>query len=165
MIKRKMMAIDPSLTSTGVAIFSTAVADGVPELLSVHSIETKYAEDSSRAWKLYFIAQQLEELKEKYHPEIIVYESGFSRFIKATQALYQVQGIMLVVFRDIPMISYAPSSVKKSVAGKGNVKKEVVRDIIARRYPLIEFRNMDETDAIAVGLHHLEVDSVEGYLR
>ncbi|MCK5342480.1 MAG: hypothetical protein KAR20_03700, partial [Candidatus Heimdallarchaeota archaeon] len=68
------IALDPSLTCTGIAIFDTAMkfADGTPRLIGVSSIETKDAKDKSRSEKLYYIAQELKKLKEEYTPSLVV---------------------------------------------------------------------------------------------
>lgn len=115
----------------------------------------------SRARKLSIIAKRFRELKDEYKPDVMVYESGFSRFVKSTQALYQVQGVMLLIFNEIETLSYAPSSVKKTICGKGNVKKDFVREAVEEIYPKEEFANNDETDAVAVGIHYLSQKEAE----
>jgi len=157
------IALDCSLTCTGVAVFRGKIVDADVrddysnmELFKVMSIETKNAEDSSRSGKLVYIAKQFDDFKKEYNPIGIAYEGSFSRYIKSTAALYQVQGIMLLAFFGIPMFEYAPSSVKKTIAGKGNSKKDIVQNKIMEIYPKMEFNNLDETDAVAVGIHHIE---------
>jgi len=161
-MSRILMAIDPSLSCTGVAIFDTSDSDvWPPKLISTYTIETKTPKNMSRARKLSIIAKRFRELKDEYKPDVMVYESGFSRFVKSTQALYQVQGVMLLIFNEIETLSYAPSSVKKTICGKGNVKKDFVREAVEEIYPKEEFANNDETDAVAVGIHYLSQKEAE----
>lgn len=163
-MKKVLMAIDPSLSCTGVAVFNLednfepCLSENgicIPELESTYSIDTKGLQDSSRANRLSFIFESMTELREKYSPKVVVYESGFSRFVKSTQAIYQVQGVMLLAFSNIKLFFYPPSSIKKTICGKGNVKKELVRDEIMKIYPEKSFANMDETDAVAIGIYHI----------
>ena len=107
-------------------------------------------------WNIYC---NLSELFKKY-PEInkVVREQGFSRFNKATQALFRVVGIadMIVEYELHDVITeYSVSTVKKEIAGNGKADKSEVADALSQ-YLIeeIEFAVDDESDAVAIGVTH-----------
>ena len=150
-----IIALDLSLSCVGVAVFEDT-GNGEVFPLSVESISTKGIK-GGHPEKLVFIANRLSRLREKYDPSIIAYERGFSRFNNSTQAIFMVVGIMKYTYCGIEQVSYPPSTIKKSIAGKGNVKKDVLRDAVLEMYPEVIFANTDESDAFAVGLHHIKI--------
>ena len=137
--------LDLSLTSTGGAIFNFK---GKPE--HIFSIQT----DSKMEYgcRLKTIVDHLLIVKKEFPTSTIVLENGFFRFVLSTEALYRVQGAVMYAFSDCNQIFYPPSTVKKTVAGKGTSKKEEVQRSVLDRYPDLVFANNDESDAVAVGL-------------
>lgn len=141
-----IFAFDLSMSCVGISVFSN---DGKPELVT--SIDTKSEKEYSG--KLKFIADKVLELKEKYKPERIVIESGFSRFNTSTQAVFRVHGLINYLFWDVKeQILYAPTTIKKVVGGRGNMKKDEIQKVILDKYPDIVFANEDESDSFSVGL-------------
>jgi crossover junction endodeoxyribonuclease RuvC len=145
--EKYIWAFDLSLSCSGVTIFSEDA-----KVEKIFSVETK-TEKTHQA-KLKLIANRLLELKEKYEPKEIVIEQGFSRFNASTQAIFKVVGLCQYLFCEIPQYFYQPTLVKKTVGGKGNLKKEEVQEAVLKRYPEFIFRNMDESDSLALGITH-----------
>jgi Holliday junction resolvasome RuvABC endonuclease subunit len=48
------------------------------------------------------------------------------------------------------------------VGGKGNLKKEQLRDIIYKKYDTIQFHNLDESDAFAIGMTYFLENKILG---
>lgn len=145
-IKMSIFAFDLSMSCVGLTVFSN---DGMPELVT--SIDTKSEKEYSG--KLKFIADKVLELKEKYKPEKIVIESGFSRFNTSTQVVFRVHGLINYLFWDVKeQILYAPTTIKKIVGGRGNIKKEELQEVVLNKYPDVKFNNNDESDSFAIGL-------------
>jgi Holliday junction resolvasome RuvABC endonuclease subunit len=143
-MNRHLCALDLSLNSTGVCIF-TMEGDCIEKLtIDTHKIENTQL-------KLREIGNIFENLIEKYDFEIIVMEKGFSRFNKSTQQLYRVHGIANYIFSEFKQIYYPSGTIKKLITGKGNASKELVHDCLIKGYPNIKFENYDESDAFAVG--------------
>lgn len=140
-----IIAIDISLSSSGVAIFSQ---DGkIKKLLTVET-DSK----SGTQIRLKKIADEMNKIKKEFNPKIVVLEQGFSRFNVSTQQLFRCHGLINYIFWDIEQVYYHSTTIRKVVYGKGNIKKEVLRDFILEKHKDIEFRNLDESDAVGVGL-------------
>ena len=108
--------------------------------------------------KLKIIADKMLELRKKYSPNKIIFEKGFCRFAASTEAIFKVVGVVSYLFNDIEQIFYAPTTVKKTVGGKGNLKKDELREAIRKLYPSVEFNNLDESDSFAVGITYFMID-------
>jgi len=139
-----IFAFDLSLSCVGTTVFSN---DARPKLVT--SVETKSEKEHQK--KLKIIADYMLHLREIYDPDLIIIEGGFSRFNASTQAIYKCHGICQYLYHDIPQIFYPPSTVKKVVGFRGNMKKDDLRKIIQDRCN-IHFCNNDESDSYAVGL-------------
>ena len=138
-------ALDLSLKCTGVAMFTN---DG--KCVFITSIET-HPEKSTQE-RLFEIGEQLLSLREKYSPMKIIIEQGFTRYNLSTQQLFRVHGLANYLLHDVEQIYYPSMTIKKIVVGKGNVEKEEARQIVLTKYPEMEFKNLDESDAFIIGL-------------
>ena len=60
--------------------------------------------------------------------------------------------------REIPIVEYAPKSVKQSVTGNGNASKEQVAKMLMTLFTIKELpKLLDATDALAVAVcHHFQ---------
>ena len=139
-----ILAIDPSLSNTGLCLFDTI---GNP--IKTMSIPT--TSKQSHGERLKIIADVLLGLRQQYPITLIVLESGFSRHAVSTQVLYRVRGVIDYLFYDIPEICYAPSSIKKIICGNGRADKIEVQEKIKKMFPKMEFENNDMSDACAIG--------------
>jgi Holliday junction resolvasome RuvABC endonuclease subunit len=137
-------ALDLSLSCVGISIF-----DNDAKSVLITSVDTKSEKEHQR--KLKIIADYLLLLKEKYEPEKLIIEGGFSRFNASTQAIYKVFGLCQYLFNEIPQIYYQPSTIKKVVGGKGNMTKDDLKMILEKKYN-VSFLNTDESDSYAIGL-------------
>ena len=140
-----VIALDLSLSSTGVAIFRE---DGT--CVKTETIETSTHDETPIRLKR--IASKIKSIKKKYQASTIIIEQGFSRFNISTQQLFRVHGLINYLFCDTEQKYYHSTSVRKVVLGKGNAKKEEVRNFILEKYNQISFNSMDESDAFAAGL-------------
>ena len=158
-----IIALDLSMSNTGVAIF-----DDKGQCKELFSIDTH--KDKTHPLKLRNIEKAMRKIKKKYKPELILIEEAFTRFNKSTQALYKVRGIAELIFYNIEQICYASTTVRKTVCGKGNIKKEELRNFILENYKNIEFGDLDQSDAFGLALcyfkkevnHNVEKDLQEG---
>jgi crossover junction endodeoxyribonuclease RuvC len=137
--------LDLSLSNSGIAIFSNDA-----HLVALLSIDTHSEKEHGKKLKL--IGKQIIKLKKKYPPEKIVFERGFSRFAASTEAIFKVVGLCQYLFCDIEQIFYSPMTVKKIVAGKGNMKKDEVYRSVSKYFPETLIEDFDQSDALAVGL-------------
>ena len=149
--------VDISLSNTGVTIFEQNDADEIKCVL-ITSIDTSLGR--THGLKLKILADRLIELKNKYYPFCISSEKGFYRFADATAAIFKAHGILHYIMSDVELVEYSPMSVKKGIVGKGNSKKEEVRDYILKncnnRFGEIVFNSLDESDSFSVILYHFK---------
>lgn len=108
------------------------------------------------------IGRDLVGVLEEYKPVSAAIEAGF---IKGGQMGALVSGAArgvaayLCVSRGIPVAEYAPSTVKKAAAGKGNATKETVGRVVQLRLGLRNLPPEDATDALACAITHAASDS------
>jgi Holliday junction resolvasome RuvABC endonuclease subunit len=81
---------------------------------------------------------------------LLILERGFSRYNITTQQLFRVHGIINLLFKDIPQLYYAPTTIKKGICGTGKAKKEEIYKAIKELYPNILCKNDDESDSLAI---------------
>ena len=144
MKKTYIYALDLSLNSTGICLFTN---DG----RFVKSLTIDSHSKKETKLKLSMIGIEFLNLIKQYPPSIIVIEQGFSLFNASTQALFKVHGLINYLFAQYEQVYYPASTVKKVITGKGNAKKEEVRDAIIKNYS-ITFNNLDESDAFGTGM-------------
>lgn len=144
MNKTYIYALDLSLNSTGVCIFTN---DG--QFVEAMTIDTN--REKNTQMKLKKIGDAFLELMDKYKPNKVIIEQGFTRFNKSTQALFRVHGLANYLFWEYEQIYYPSTTIKKIVGGKGNMGKAQLRDIIKLEHPEVKFTTYDESDAFATG--------------
>jgi Holliday junction resolvasome RuvABC endonuclease subunit len=133
--------LDLSLSCTGISIFKE---NGTP--VKTLSIPTS-SKDGEHGKRLKIIADVLLDLRKQYPVSLIVLESGFSRHALSTQILFKLRGLVDYLFYDVKEVAYAPSSIKKIIAGSGKADKSLVQERILKRFPNMIFENEDESDA------------------
>lgn len=144
-MKRYVYGLDLSLNSTGICIFTD---DG--KFVETLTIDT-HSEKETKL-KLKQIGNDFIKLINTYPPSKIIIEQGFTRFNASTQAIFRVHGLVNYLFCNYEQIYYPATIVKKTIGGKGNMKKEELQKVILEKYPKLKFENFDESDAFAVGL-------------
>jgi Holliday junction resolvasome RuvABC endonuclease subunit len=138
--------LDLSLSNSGISVFTI---DG--QFVYVTSIDTSKIK-KNHAGKLSKIGEEILILKEKYYPEITIYERGFSRFNNSTQAVFKVFGVVQYLLSDTEQIEYPSTIIKKTVGGMGNMKKDDLRNVIIKKYGHIGFDNLDQSDSFAIAV-------------
>lgn len=136
------------MENTGVAIFDTLTNKPI----HITSITTKKKDLHGK--RLYHIASEIHKLREQYPPGIVVIERGFSRFPTSTQVIYRAHGLFNYLFHDVEQVYYPPKKIKEAII-KGDASKKLVRQMIEKKYPELEFANEDESDAVSVGICYL----------
>ncbi len=82
---------------------------------------------------------------------------GERRFIGPAIAVGQAQAVVFIgaASQALPVFSYTPAQVKRSVVDYGAASKEQMRQTIAATLRLSEIPASDAADALSVGLCHL----------
>lgn len=97
-------------------------------------------------------------LIDEYHPDEVALEAPFyGKNVQSMLKLGRAQGVAMsaALYREIPIIEYAPKKIKQSVTGNGNASKEQVAKMLMMLFSLKEVpKLLDATDALAVALCH-----------
>jgi crossover junction endodeoxyribonuclease RuvC len=114
--------------------------------------------------KLKKIFDRVLSLVDEYHPDVVALEAPFfGKNVQSMLKLGRAQGVAMsaALYREIPIIEYAPKKVKQSVTGNGNASKEQVAKMIMMLLKITELpKLLDATDALAVALcHHFQKDN------
>jgi crossover junction endodeoxyribonuclease RuvC len=108
--------------------------------------------------RLAAIARGLREVVEGNRPDAAAMEDAFVRVDpRAALLVGQGRGALLAVLgeRRIPVRSYPPATVKRSVAGNGRASKEQVARMVAAILGVGKLPGpLDATDALAVAIAH-----------
>jgi crossover junction endodeoxyribonuclease RuvC len=149
------LGLDMSLSSAGVAVIE--VEKGLPKLLLATRAKTNPRKNHGK--RLYQIAGKLREVSEDYGPfQAVIREKGFSRFAKATQAIFKSIGVSDIVFKEFDIIEYSPTTIKKVIGGAGRSSKDTVEEMVREILGLddeYKFESDDASDACAIILTHL----------
>lgn len=111
--------------------------------------------------KLKKIFERVLSLLDEYHPDEVALEAPFyGKNVQSMLKLGRAQGVAMAaaLYREIPIIEYAPKKVKQSVTGNGNSSKEQVAKMLMTLLTIKELpKLLDATDALAVALcHHFQ---------
>jgi crossover junction endodeoxyribonuclease RuvC len=157
-LKEKIiLGLDPGTVVMGYGLIS--IKGTTLELLQFGVIHLdKYDEHELRLKKIF---DRVLNLIDEYHPDEVALEAPFfGKNVQSMLKLGRAQGVAMsaALFREIPIIEYAPKKVKQSVTGNGNASKEQVAKMLMTLLKIRELpKLLDATDALAVALcHHFQ---------
>ncbi len=173
-IKEKIiLGLDPGTNIMGYGLIN--VSGSTLSLIQYGVIHLgKYGD---HAVKLKKIFDRVLTLLDEYHPDEVALEAPFfGKNVQSMLKLGRAQGVAMsaALYRQIPIIEYAPKKVKQSVTGNGNASKEQVARMLMQVFQIKELpKLLDATDALAVALcHHFQKGqtktkskSWEGFLK
>lgn len=118
----------------------------------------KYDEHELRLKKIF---DRVLTLVDEFMPDEVALEAPFfGKNVQSMLKLGRAQGVAMsaALFRQIPIVEYAPKKVKQSVTGNGNASKEQVARMLMTILGIKELpKLLDATDALAVALcHHFQ---------
>jgi crossover junction endodeoxyribonuclease RuvC len=102
----------------------------------------------------------IHELIAKYRPQELAMESLI--FVKSPTALIklaQARGAILAAggHHNLSFYEYAPTQVKAASGGHGHIEKKFLKKWIEQKFQIPELQSTDESDALAVGICHLQL--------
>ncbi|HKP93467.1 MAG TPA: crossover junction endodeoxyribonuclease RuvC [Chthoniobacterales bacterium] len=150
----RVLAIDCSLRSTGVAVVETN--GQAQRALYFGLIQNKSTLASSSC--LVAIHDRLAELIRTHEPDCCALESViYVQSYKTAILLGAARGaaILAAAERGLPVFEYAPARIKQATVGRGSADKGQVAFMIRALLGLTETPGPDEADALAIGLTHI----------
>ena len=154
-LKEKIiLGLDPGTTVMGYGII--CVKGSKLTLLQYGVIHlSKY---TNHELKLKKIFERVLSLLDEYNPDEVALEAPFyGKNVQSMLKLGRAQGVAMAaaLYREIPIVEYAPKKIKQSVTGNGNASKEQVAKMLMTLLTIKELpKLLDATDALAVAVCH-----------
>lgn len=158
----RVLAIDPSLRSTGFAVMEKRGQ-------RIHSIEFGLVKNSDRLLPsgcLVAIRDRLAEIAIRHEPDCAALESVIyvqSHRTAITLGAARGAAIIALAERGIPIFEYAPRRVKQAVVGRGAAAKNQVGFMVRALLGLTENPPPDAADALAIGLTHFQAQETASH--
>lgn len=153
----KVLGIDPGLEATGYGLIQAN--NGAEALIEAGIIRTKANIPLSN--RLAIVARELQQLLTQHKPDLMAVEDLYSHYETPKTAILMghVRGVILAqaALAQIPVVSYLPTRVKKSIVGHGHAPKSQVSRMVLMRMKL-DGKEVpaDVSDALAVALCHID---------
>ena len=152
----RILAIDPSLRSTGFAVLER-LAGGKVRALEYGAIQNPAKLLASSC--LVAIHDRLEAVIQRHEPECMAVEAIiFVQSHRTAITLGAARGaaILAAARRGLPLFEYSPTDVKQAVVGRGGASKDQVAFMVRALLGLTETPQADAADALAIGLTHFQ---------
>ena len=153
----RILGIDPGTIRMGYGVLESAPGLAVEDYGVIALPATMPLEQ-----RLYQLYTHVLNLISIFHPGAIAVEAPFvgrgeRSFPGPAIAVGQAQAVVLIgaAGQAVPVFTYAPAKVKRSVADHGAATKEQIQQIINSTLDLAETPESDAADALAVALCHL----------
>lgn len=151
-----ILGVDPGTLATGYGIID--FEKGEISLIASGVINSK--KKSKLPVRLELIYNELTKLIEKYLPDEFAIESAFyGKNVQSALKIGHARGVSILaaIHYQVPTSEYSPREIKKSVVGNGAASKQQVMYMVNQLLNLKPKKTkLDETDAIAVALCHMQ---------
>jgi crossover junction endodeoxyribonuclease RuvC len=146
-----IMAIDASLTSSGIAITKFN-----KEIVMLHTIKT--TANMPIHQRILFVYINLDKIIEDYKVKVILMESNYTGGSKEVNWIIGII-YLIAAMRGINVVTYAPASIKKSVTGNGRASKKEIKIAIHKIFGDLK-TNEHVRDALGI-IHCYFIKKVE----
>ncbi|MDD5044641.1 MAG: crossover junction endodeoxyribonuclease RuvC [Candidatus Omnitrophica bacterium] len=155
----RILGIDPALTTTGYGLIE--FKNNKPRLIEAGVVRTDAKDDLAK--RLNKIYRSLLKLVDETKPDVLVLEKLYAHYAHPTTAylLGHARGVvcLLCAVKNIPLVEYAATHVRKAVLGRGSASKLQVQQMVMHVLSLgaVSPKYFDVTDALALALAHTNV--------
>jgi crossover junction endodeoxyribonuclease RuvC len=151
----RILGVDPALTITGYGVVSAK--EDKFSLIEAGVIITKPKEDINR--RLEKIYSGIISLITDTKPHVLVLEKIYAHYRHPTTSyiLGQARGVICLASatKNIPLVEYAATRVKKAVVGQGLASKLQVQRMVTGMLGICKMpKYVDVTDALALAIAH-----------
>jgi len=140
-----ILGLDPGTNRVGFAFVKGDKKS--PQIVEYGIIETKKTEAEKMPERLLEIANDLENLLDKYQPKKAVIEDlFFFKNQKTVISVAQARGVMLYLLaeRKIEIISMTPLQIKQYLCGYGRATKQQIQFMVKKVFNLTESPKPDD---------------------
>jgi crossover junction endodeoxyribonuclease RuvC len=160
----RILGIDPGLQVTGYAVIEAGQRGPIVcEAGIIRGTEGRKAPDlAPRVLNLY---NCLTEIIDQFQPKMVVVEQLYAHYQHPRTAILMAhaRGIIFLAAgqRDLPVVSYNATRIKKTITGNGRASKDQVQRTIQRELGLAKLPEpSDVADALAAALCHYYVQKL-----
>jgi crossover junction endodeoxyribonuclease RuvC len=155
---RRVLGLDPGLQVTGYAVLEARPRG--PHVCEAGIIRTAQPRATTdMAHRLRCLYDGIVEVLDQFRPGAVAVEQLFAHYAHPRTAILMAhaRGVLLLAAaqRDLAVVSYAATRIKKTVTGSGRASKEQVQHAIQRELGLAQVPEPpDVADALAAALCH-----------
>jgi len=160
----RILGIDPGLLVTGYSVLEVGpLRPIVCEAGLIRSTEGRTPADMAR--RVHSVYDSIVSVIEQFRPHVVVVEQLYAHYQHPRTAILMAhaRGVIFLAAaqRQLPVISYNATRVKKTVTGNGRAPKDQVQRTIQRELGLAKLPEPpDVADALAVALCHYYVQKL-----
>jgi len=160
----RILGVDPGLQVTGYAILEARPQQ--PHVCEAGIIRsTADRSPADMVQRLRSLYTGLDEVMAQFQPGVVVVEQLYAHYEHPRTAILMAhaRGVIFLAAaqRDLPVISYNATRIKKTVTGSGRASKEQVQRTIQRELGLTKLPEPpDVADALAAALCHYYVQKL-----
>jgi crossover junction endodeoxyribonuclease RuvC len=154
----RILGIDPGLQVTGYGVIENSPRG--PSVCEAGFIRSDEKRDSSDlAQRVCSLYDGILGIIDQFHPQAMAVEQLYAHYEHPRTAILMghARGVIFLAAaqRNIPVVSYNATRIKKSITGNGRASKEQVQRTIQRELGLAKLPEpSDVADALAVALCH-----------
>lgn len=154
-----ILGIDPGLRLTGYGVIEMRPIRAALREAGVIRTEQPKAPLATRIGSIY---EELCEILDQFKPTAMAVEQLYSHYAHPRTAILMghARGVIFLAAaqRNIPVVSYSATRIKKTVTGNGRASKDQVQRTIAGEFGLLKPPEPpDVADALAVALCHFHL--------
>lgn len=160
----RILGIDPGLLVTGYAVLE--VSPRKPIICEAGIIRsTSDPPTKDLALRLRNIYSSIVEVLDQLQPRVVVVEQLYAHYQHPRTAILMAHArgtiFLAAAQKDLPVVSYNATRIKKTVTGSGRASKDQVQRTIQRELDLAKFPEPpDVADALAVALCHYYLQKI-----
>jgi crossover junction endodeoxyribonuclease RuvC len=155
----RVFGIDCGTEFTGYGVVEVDCAARMPRLVHLAAGTIRLNKKETPPQRLAQVYAELIAMLALHQPEVVAIEEVFfSANVKSALKLGQVRGVAMLAAATcgLPVVEYAPLSIKSSVVGYGLAAKEQVQFMVRRLLNNEDaFDSADAADALAIAICHI----------
>jgi crossover junction endodeoxyribonuclease RuvC len=162
---RRILGLDPGLQVTGYGVIDHTPAGPKHREAGVLRSAIDGRDTSDMAQRVKVLYDGLVEVLDEWSPTVMVVEQLYAHYDHPRTAILMAHArgcfFLAGAQRGIPVLSYPPARVKKTITGHGRATKEQMQNAIMRELGLAKLPEPhDVSDALAVALCHYYATAV-----
>ncbi len=155
----RVFGIDCGTEFTGYGVVEVDHESRLPRLIHIAAGTIRLSKKDKTPQRLAQVYAELTGMMALYEPEVVAIEEVFfSANAKSALKLGQVRGVAMLAAATctLPVVEYAPLSIKSAVVGYGLAAKEQVQFMVTRLLELtVAPDSADAADALAIAICHI----------